>query len=355
MREHRLEIAWTLFAAVNLIAMVTLARGDGGTIPFHFIWVSLTIVYGFTVWAVRPTVVVLGLVMASTAAALLVEMAGGTIALGELSEVPLMAMMFVAMVWHARRRAAAEQRAIDGREREREFMRDASHHLKTPLAIARGYAELIRGQLSSTVRHGDTDKLVDELDRMTKIVNNLLLVMDSDRRSLLHRRPVDLRELVLDAAHSWDRAIDPRLLVNAPEPAWISGDRERIECALGALIENAVDATDSGGRIWLAVSQQSGVARIQVTDDGRGISPHAAEHIFDRFWSEPAPQRPRGTGLGLSIAKNIVEAHGGTLELVPRDGATVFAIEIPRTDSTVHPMRAQRLDARARKRLKVAS
>ncbi len=95
-----------MFAVLNLGAMVLLSGGDGGTIPFHFIWVSLTIVYGFTVWAVRPTVVVLAVVVAATTAAILLEVGEGPTRPDELAEVPLMAAMFVAMVWHARRRVA---------------------------------------------------------------------------------------------------------------------------------------------------------------------------------------------------------------------------------------------------------
>ncbi len=354
--RHLLEIGLALFAVVNLGAMLLLSGGDGGTIPFHFIWVSLTIVYGFAVWPVRPTVVILALVMASTAAAIMLEVATGPTRPDELAEVPLMASMFVAMVWHARRRVAAEQRAIGSREREREFIHDASHHLKTPLALARGYAELIRGKFLDRVQETDADKLIHELDRLTKTVDSLLLMMDTDAGSEIQRRPMDLRELVVSVSDRWDGTVDRRFLVYVDEPSRIVGDRERLECALDALLENAVEATEDGGRIWVAVSQANGTARIRVADDGRGFSSGAAGHMFERFWSERGRHHRRGCGLGLAIVKSIVDAHGGTIDVARRDGITVFTIELPFPDAPELAAAAQRFDDPVRRRrLKVAS
>jgi signal transduction histidine kinase len=347
-----LGIAWAAFALANLVAMVLISGGDGGTVPFHFIWVSLTIVYGFTVWAIRPTAVILFLVVAATSAAILLEVAEGPTRPDELSEVPLMAAMFVAMVWHARRRVAAEDRAIRSREREREFIRDASHHLKTPVALARGYAELLRRELSTTST--DAKRLVGELDRMTKIVNDLLLLMDSDGKSNIQRRPVDLRELAVSLADRWNRTVDRRFLVEADASVWVIGDRERLECALNALLENASEATEDDSRIWITVSQKDGRATIRVIDCGRGISSGAAEHMFERFWSEREHHR-RGCGLGLPIAKGIVEAHGGTIQGSHHQGRTVFTIGLPVRTTSDFPIREINDDLRQTNELTIAS
>jgi signal transduction histidine kinase len=327
--RRRLEVIWALFAAVNLLGMLRLAGGDGGTIPFHFIWVSLTIIYGFTVWSVRSTGVVLTVVVAATTAAVLLEVGTGPTRPDELAEVPLMAMMFVAMVWHARRRASAEQRVVEVRERELEFIRDASHHLKTPAAVARGYAELIRGQVATADDVTDADKLIDELDHLTKIVDNLLTLMDSDGKREVRRQPIDLGEFALGLAERWNRAVDRRVVVHADEQARVAGDRERLMLALDALLENAVEATDPGDRIWIRVSRDVGRIRIRVLDNGRGFSESAARNMFERFWSERRHGSRRGTGLGLAIARSIVDAHGGTIDGSHRDGATVFTIELP--------------------------
>ena len=327
------EIAWALFAAINLCAMLVLTGGDGGTIPFHLIWVSLTIVYGFTVWAIRPTVVILAIVSAATATAILLEVSRGPTRPDELAEVPLMAGMFVAMVWHARRRAAAEERALQTREREREFIRDASHHLKTPVALARGYAELIRRQPGNDAC-ADASRLVAELERMTKIVDDLLLLMDSDRKDDLQLRPVDLQELAVELADRWSRTVDRHFVVRASVTNYVLGDRERLECALNALFENAFEATETGSRIWVAVSQSDERVLIRVADSGRGLSDAACEHMFDRFWSDRGGEGRQGCGIGLPIAKSIVEAHGGTIDGSREDHMTVFTIALPVPDQS---------------------
>src|SRR5437870_12020528 len=104
-RVDWLDAAWVAFAAANLVAMLRFPTWE--TVPFHFIWVSLTLLYGFRVWRVRPTVLTLAAVMAATGGLIAVDVARGSQPIDEITEVPLMAAMFVAMVWHARRRLAA--------------------------------------------------------------------------------------------------------------------------------------------------------------------------------------------------------------------------------------------------------
>ena len=98
------------------------------------------------------------------------------------------------------------------------------------------------------------------------------------------------------------------------------GGRERLECALDALVESAVEATESNTRIRVAVSHADGLARIRIADEGRGISESASEHMFERFWSERPRHHGRGCGLGLAIVKSIVEAHNGTIDVAQREG-----------------------------------
>src|SRR2546423_3751713 len=100
-----IDLLWVAFAAANVVAMVRWASWE--TIPFHFIWVSLTLLYGFRVWRPVPTAVVLTGVCASTALVIMLDIRRGTQLAGELTEVPLMSAMFLAMVWHARRRQQA--------------------------------------------------------------------------------------------------------------------------------------------------------------------------------------------------------------------------------------------------------
>ena len=105
-RKSWLEVAWGVFALANLAAIFVFPSWE--TVPFHFIWVSLTILYGFRVWAVKPTTWTLGVVIGSTAALIGIDIARGAQPPDEITEVPLMAAMFVAMVWHAQRRSSSE-------------------------------------------------------------------------------------------------------------------------------------------------------------------------------------------------------------------------------------------------------
>jgi signal transduction histidine kinase len=148
-RPNRLELAWGAFAVANLAAMARWESWE--TIPFHFIWVSLTLLYGFRVWRVWPMLGVLGFVAVSTGAFILSDIHHGTQIWGELTEVPLMSAMFLAMVWHARRRQAAlaeVEQLADARATllasQEQFLHDASHELRTPVTIARGHLEVLR-------------------------------------------------------------------------------------------------------------------------------------------------------------------------------------------------------------------
>src|SRR5439155_6800673 len=130
-------------------AMVLLPNWE--TIPFHFIWISLTLLYGFRVWRISVTSAVLGVVIMTTGALILSDAFSGEQLWGELFEVPLMSAMCLAMVWHARRRQEAlrtvrrqaAQRASLLQRQER-FLHDASHELRTPVTIARGHLEVLR-------------------------------------------------------------------------------------------------------------------------------------------------------------------------------------------------------------------
>ena len=145
---HWVEVGWVAFALVNLVAMEVWASWE--TVPFHFIWVSLTILYGFRVWRMGPTVGLLSAIIVLTGAGLIFDIRRGLQPLDELTEVPLMSAMFFAMVWHARRRLSTMQRLqrvsdqnLRLLESNRQFVQDASHELGTPITVALGHAELI--------------------------------------------------------------------------------------------------------------------------------------------------------------------------------------------------------------------
>jgi two-component system OmpR family sensor kinase len=328
LRRHRLETSWAVFAALNVAAMGLLAGRDGGTVPFHFIWVSLTLVYGYTVWNIKPTAIVLTVVMVTTAAMIVLEIILGPTRPDELTEVPLMAAMFAAIVWHARRRLAAEHEAVRLREQARAFIRDSSHHLKTPLQVARAYAELTRRSRLDPATRRDVDRLIGELDRLTKIVNGLLLFMTVGHHAdLIERRPLDLEALLMGVTSRWMDAVERRWTVEVETPGTLLGDADRLATALDALIENAVDATSDGGSIAVRTRCLGSTVAIEVADDGHGVRPEDAARVFERFWTGSNGDG-RGTGLGLAIVEAIVDAHGGDIALGSDEGCTVFTVTL---------------------------
>jgi two-component system OmpR family sensor kinase len=337
LRRRWVEIAWATFAAAN-VAVIVMLR-DWETIPFHFVWVSLTIVYGFRVWRLRTTMVLLLVVMAVTGAALAWTVARGNERLDELTEVPLMAAMFVAMVWHAHRRRAAieeterlaesEHRLLEG---QREFVRDASHELRTPITVARGHAELIRdsgvnGQVAS-----DAGVVLDELGRLSSLSERLLILTAADDPGFLSRADIEVEPLVVGLMRRWSPTAERGWQVRVAAEGTIYADRERLETALDALIENAVKATDEGSPILVGSREDGHRLLLEVTDQGRGIGAEDLSRIFEPF-SKIEPDRARkngGTGLGLSIAKAIVDAHGGSIAVASEEGSgTTFRISLP--------------------------
>src|SRR3954464_1689355 len=146
------------------------ALDEWQTVPFHLVWVSLTILYGFRVWRLGAMAFVLIVVGLTAGAAL-----GGGSGVDEMTEVPLMSAMFLAMVWHARRREAALAAANAAAARERDFIRDASHLLRTPITVARGHAELVAAGADGQNAQ-DLGVVVDELGRLSRISSRLLVL-----------------------------------------------------------------------------------------------------------------------------------------------------------------------------------
>ena len=326
-RKHRFEIMWAGFALVNLALLGVFARSVDGTVTFHVVWVSLALLYGYTVWRLGPTAVVM--VLASILGLIVFEVTRSPMQPDELAEIPLLAAMFAAIAWHARQSAVSRRDVIRERERERDFMRDSSHHLKTPLALARGYAELIRRSSVTAEQSKDADVLLGELDRLTKIVDGMLLYVTTEHPESLDLRPVDVQDLIYGVGSRWMDAVDRRIIVHMGPNGSLLGDRERLEWALDALIENAVNATESDDPIWLLASCDEPTVTIRVADEGHGIRSEALDHIFERFWSESRHRDRRGTGLGLAIVKSIATAHGGTIGVSTEELVTVFTLQLP--------------------------
>ena len=335
-REHWIDIAWGVFAVANLIAMTMIP--DWETVPFHFIWVSLTLLYGFRVWRNGATAVVLAVVIVATGGAIWKTIADGYQPIDELTEVPLMAAMFLAMVWHARRRLHAMEDServsmanLRLLEREHRFVQDASHELRTPITVALGHAELIQRRTDDDTTAEDAAIIADELLRLRRLADRLLVLAGSEDPGFLHRIDVELEEILSDAVRRWT-STSRRWLVRSDGEAHVLADPERLAVALDALIENAVNHTHEGDTIELGARRAATSAVLSVHDSGTGIPAEDLDRIFDRFARADAgrERRSNGFGLGLSIVRTIVEAHGGRIDVRSQEGAgTTFRIELP--------------------------
>jgi len=242
LRRNPLEASWAVFAAANWVAMVAWPTWE--TIPFHFVWISLTFVYGVRTWSTRTMWSVLTVVILATGASILSDAYNGVQLWGELFEVPLMAAMFLAMVWHARRRvealSIAEARAEERRsmlKRQERFIHDASHELRTPVTIARGHLELLRG-------HGrqepELDVALDELARIDAIVERLLLLATADQPDFVLTAEVELETLLEDVFMRWSGIAPRSWRLGTLAQGRLRVDGERLRAALDALLENAV-------------------------------------------------------------------------------------------------------------------
>ena len=333
LRRHRVEVAWGLFAVANYAAMIAWPTWE--TIPFHFVWISLTLLYGFRVWPMRSTLIVLLCVMTATAASIGLDAFHGIQLWGELFEVPLMAAMFLAMVWHARRRVdaqrIAEQRADEGRsllERQERFIQDVSHEMKTPMTIARGHLELLRGQ---DPEPPELSVALDELERMDAIVERLLVLAKVGQPDFVLRAEVNLESLLEDVFMRWSELAPRAWRLGPIASGRVVADAERLRTALDALIENAVKYTQPHDAIEIRARAGAAQVSIEVEDEGCGVAKEALDRIFDRFArADSARTRAAGgVGLGLAIADAIAKAHGGACHVVSTDDGSVFSLRLP--------------------------
>jgi signal transduction histidine kinase len=314
------DVAWGAFSIANLVAIVVFSRWE--TVPFHFIWISLTLLYGFRVWSTRPTLWVLALVMVTTFAAISWDVLHGAQSVDELNEVPLMATMFGMMVWHAQRRLAAyrESARISAENArllatQRRFLQDASHQLRTPITIALGHAELMASELAGSGRPEERDiaVVVGELARLRRLSERLLMIAAAEDPDFLRPEPVALDHFTMEVLRKWMPTAERRWQLGRLDEVVVEADRERLVLAVDALLENAIRHTRDGDVIQLSVlsAEDGSAARMIIADTGTGIPPAERDHIFDRFRSGSELGDGRRTGLGLALVRAVARAHGG--------------------------------------------
>jgi signal transduction histidine kinase len=335
LRHRRLEVAWGAFAAANLVAMGIWPGWE--TIPFHLIWISLTLVFGFRVWQPTPTYLTLLVVAAATGVLILEDAFSGDQLWGELFEVPLMSAMFLAMVWHARRRQDALRTVEDQAaqrasllERQERFLHDASHELRTPVTIARGHLEVLRRTNGGGAT--EIDVALDELERIEQILKRLLLLAKADQPDFVVLDEVDLEPFLEEVFMRWSEVAPRAWRLGELASGTLTVDPEGLRCALDALLENAVKYSEAGAPIVLR-SRAVGVdVVIDVEDGGCGVPADALAYIFDRFArADAARTRAQGgVGLGLAIVDAIAKGHGARCTVRTDRNGTIFALHMPR-------------------------
>ncbi|MGW6460941.1 sensor histidine kinase [Streptomyces sp. NPDC055078] len=203
---------------------------------------------------------------------------------------------------------------------QREFVDDAGHELRTPITIVRGHLELMG---DDPAEREETVRIVmEELDRMSRIVEDLLLLAKAERPDFVSPEPVQLGELTADVFVK-ARALGERewRLAEAAD-AETRLDPQRITQAMVQLAQNAVQHTVPGQRVSIGSRTRDGRTELYVADSGPGVQPQDADVIFERFRRGTARRgaRATGAGLGLAIVRAIAEGHGGAVELRPTDG-----------------------------------
>jgi signal transduction histidine kinase len=334
-RLRTVEGAWGVFAIANVVAMAWWPTWE--TVPFHFIWVSLTLLYGFRVWRPSVTGALLLAVAAVTGTLILIDDLAGSQQWGELLEVPLMSAMFLAMVWHATRRqealARVEREAAERAsllERQERFLHDASHELRTPMTIARGHLEVLRRLDRPSA--AEIDVALDELGRMERIVERLLLLAKADQPDFLVTQDIELDSFLEDVFVRWSEVAPRAWRLGELPQGVLRGDPEGLRIALDALLENAVKYTGPAAAIELrARSEPGGEVLIEVADQGCGIPDQALGRIFERFGrADPARSRAQGgVGLGLAIVDAIARVRGGSCHVETSARGSTFGLRLP--------------------------
>jgi two-component system OmpR family sensor kinase len=224
-------------------------------------------------------------------------------------------------------------RARESSERKlRRFVSDASHELRTPLAAVRAYAELFSRGASE--RPADLERsmagIARESERMSGLVEDLLLLARLDEGRPLEREPVDLKDVVSEAVDT-ARAVEPQRSIDCTlDDAVVTGDRDRLRQLVDNLLANVRAHASPDASVDVTLERAGSRVRLSVADSGPGMTEEQAGHVFERFYRAD-PSRARvagGAGLGLAIVSAVAEAHDGTVSATGGAGAT-FTIDLP--------------------------
>lgn len=212
---------------------------------------------------------------------------------------------------------------------QRQFLDDAGHELRTPLTIVRGHLELLDSADPQDVAETRT-MLLDEVDRMSRMVDDLILLSKAQRPDFVVVEPIDLVPFTVDVAEKVRTLGDRRWSVDAQSDARFHGDTQRLTQALVQLAHNAVKFSEPGSAVTIGSQVSATEVRLWVADEGVGIDPEDLSHVFERFGRAASGRGVEGSGLGLSIVAAIASAHGGRVDVTTSPGGgSTFTIVLP--------------------------
>jgi two-component system, OmpR family, sensor kinase len=222
--------------------------------------------------------------------------------------------------------------------RERRFIADASHELKTPLTVINANAQMLArwGARDPKIMGEALSTIEAESATMARVINAMLTLAKTDNPDALTFEAVDMTRLVRDVGSALQPAAQAKgvaldLALDEKNEAYARGEPGLLRQLVTNLTENAIKFTETG-TVWLSAATHDGQVRLTVRDSGRGIPADALPHIFERFYrADPARSRHvEGTGLGLAVVNNIVRVHGGTISVDSAEGAgTTFTVDLP--------------------------
>ena len=326
-------LAWCGWSALAVTAM-WLSPGEE-TIPYHLAWAGFALVYGLSPWSLGRTVGALVALTSSTGLVLTHHAFTGDIAWEECTEIPLMGLLGVLMVWHVRRRQAAlaevHRLAESERQTERDrihLMRLTSHELRTPLTITRGYVELLTASPVDSSQRDDLDVISSELDRLDRVIERLVTMMRVQEAG--RADGVDVDTVLRTSVSRWSTVADRQWRLST-SVGTVPGTAERLRAALDTMLENAVRHTETGDVIEVVATRTKAEGlRISVSDSGCGLSDADIEQLNQPDGGDPVVGPLSQTGLGLAIVRRIAAERGGHLEVghSPYGGAT-FTLVCP--------------------------
>ena len=226
----------------------------------------------------------------------------------------------------------------DALRQQQRFVSDVSHELRTPLTTIRGNAELIAaGESDPAEREVAIAQIRRETERLSRLVDELLVLARADTVDTFLPRPVQLDEVLMETFTDLHNIAGPRLRVSAIDAVTVNGERDRLKQLVLVLLDNALCYTPDG-TVDVSVADDGSHAVLRVQDEGIGIAESELTHVFERFYRGDAARRidASGSGLGLPIAQWIVERHGGQIGIQSRPShGTLVTVRVPKAQPAV--------------------